>query len=128
MRYRKWDANGDMVFGHNSNDFLVNTPQTVAQAVVSRLRLQQFNNVGEWFIDTSDGTPWDTEVLGTGTAGTRDLTIQDRVLGTPNVSGITAYSSSLNPIARVFSVVMTLNTAYGQTVQTATFSTTPGGS
>ncbi len=49
MRYRAWDANGDYTFGQGSKNFLVNSPQCVAQAVVSRLRLQ----LGEWFIDTS---------------------------------------------------------------------------
>jgi hypothetical protein len=54
MRYRKLDANGDYTFGGGSNDFLVNTPETVAQAVMTRLNLLQ----GEWFLDTTAGMPW----------------------------------------------------------------------
>lgn len=111
MRYRKLDANGDYTFGNQQADFYKDNPDAVAQAVMTRLRL----NKGEWFIDTVDGTPWNTEVLGERTASTRDAAIKKRILGTPGVSQIDSYDSSINPETRRFTVTATITTAYGQT-------------
>lgn len=111
MRYRAWDANGDYTFGRGGDNFLVNSPQCVAQAIESRYRLQ----LGEWFVDTSDGTPWMTQVLGAGTAGTRDLVLQSRALGTMNVTSITNYQSSFVHGTRVFTASLIAQTAFGAT-------------
>lgn len=115
MRYRKLNATGDYTLG-SGQDFHVNSPEAVAQAVRTRLEL----NLSEWFADTSDGMPWDTEVLGKYTALTRDAVIKDRILGTPGVTEITEYSSTFDGNTRRFSVTATISTAYG----TATVDTT----
>ncbi|CAN0620561.1 conserved protein of unknown function [Burkholderia multivorans] len=115
MRYRKLDADGDYVLGGGANDFLVNTPETVAQAVLTRLRLLR----GEWFLDTTAGMPWSTEVLGKGTSSTYDAAIRECILGTTGVTEITSYSSTRDPDTRALSVTVTINTIYGTTtVQT----------
>lgn len=111
MRYRKLDANGDYSFGNQQADFYRNTPEAVGQAVLTRLRL----NKGEWFIDTADGMPWMSEVLGERTVATRDAAIKKRILGTTGVTQIDTYSSSFNAETRRFSVSATISTAYGQT-------------
>ncbi|WP_334037473.1 hypothetical protein [Burkholderia gladioli] len=111
MRYRKQDANGDYVFGGSANDFLVNSPDAVAQAVLTRLRLLQ----GEWFLDTTVGMPWATQVLGKNTQGTADAAIRTCILGTSGVTEITAYSSSIDSSTRKLSVTVTINTLYGAT-------------
>ena len=108
MRYRKLDANGDYVLG--SNAFLVNSPETVAQAVRTRLDLW----LSEWFVDTKDGTPWNERVLGKRLPGKNpDTAIKQRILGTPGVKQITGYSSSFDGDTRKFSVAATLDTIYG---------------
>ncbi|WP_175984549.1 hypothetical protein [Burkholderia stabilis] len=115
MRYRKQDADGDYVFGGGDADFLVNTPETVAQAVLTRLRLLR----GEWFLDTTVGMPWATDVLGKYTNGTYDAAIRQCILGTQGVTEITSYSSSVDPETRALTVSATINTIYGTaTVQT----------
>jgi hypothetical protein len=110
MRYRKLTPGGDMVFGHQQADFWRDVPDAVAQAAWTRLQLY----LGDWFLNLSDGTPWRTQVLGKYTGSVRDAAIQNRVLGTANLTGIVAYSSQFNPNTREFDVQMTVDTVYGQ--------------
>lgn len=116
MRYRTLDANGDYTFGQNAANFLVDSPAAVAQAIQTRLKLLQ----GEWFLDQTAGTPYDTEILGAGTQSTRDLAIQTVILETQGVTEIVDYASYLNLSTREFTVAVTVNTIYGQTTITAT--------
>lgn len=113
MRIRKYDSSGDVQFGQSINSYDINSPNAVANAVASRLNLW----LGEWFLDTSDGTAWKTRVLGKYTASIRDDVIRARVLSTPGVLSISKYSSSSNNSLRAFSVNMTIDTIYsGQAV------------
>lgn len=111
MRYRALDANGDSTFCSGFTQFLVNNAAAVAQAVLTRLGLE----TGEWFLDTSEGTPYSTEILGTGTQTLYDLAIQDRILGTEGVVSIVNYSSSFNGNTRALTVAAQINTIYGAT-------------
>ncbi|KWE70566.1 hypothetical protein WL77_12250 [Burkholderia ubonensis] len=116
MRYRRLDPGGDYTFGGGAADFLANTPETVAQAVLTRLRLLR----GEWFLDTTAGMPWATDVLGKYTSGTYDAAIRQCILGTQGVTEIASYSSSVEPETRKLSVTATINTIYGTTTVQAT--------
>lgn len=109
MKYRILSTSNDYVFGQGSAQFLQDTPLTVAQAVKTRLWL----SVGEWFLDTLEGTPYLGEILGHGNLATYDQAIQERILGTQGVVSIDAYSSSLED--RNLTVQATITTIYGQT-------------
>lgn len=122
MRYRALDADGDFTFGRSEANFLINSPAAVAQSVLTRLRLWQ----GEWFLDTTEGTPWSQQILGRNTQAIYDLAIRTRVLDTDGVTSIADYSSSLDAAARKLTVTMKINTAFGETSLTATL--TPSGS
>ncbi|MDI2595032.1 hypothetical protein POF45_26945 [Pseudomonas sp. 681] len=111
MRYRKLDANGDYTFGNQQADFLIDSPEAVAQAVGTRLKLDQ----GEWFLDKTEGMPWSTEVLGERTAATRDSAVQKRILGTQGMVQIDNYDSNFDPDTRRFTPTAEVTTAYGQT-------------
>ena len=113
MRYRALDANGDYSVGTKAQ-FLINTPQAVAQAVSTRLRL----TAGEWFLDTREGLDWG-KILGVRTQGTRDLEVQQRILNTPGVTSITSYASDLT--GRAFTVTATIQTLYGAVQFTGTY-------
>ncbi|MGS1033105.1 hypothetical protein [Burkholderia glumae] len=89
----------------------MNSPDAVAQAVLTRLRLLQ----GEWFLDTTVGMPWATQVLSKNTQGTADATIRSCILGTTGVTEITDYASSFDSIKRKLTVTATINTLYGST-------------
>jgi hypothetical protein len=108
------DANGDMTFGSSQQNFLVNSPEAVGQLVLTRLKLIQ----GEWFLDTTAGVPWKTQILGRNTGSTYDQAIKACILGTPGVTSIASYSSSL--VNRKLTVTATINTAYGLTTITTT--------
>lgn len=109
MRYRKLDPAGDYTLGSGA-DFLVNSPEAVAQAVKTRLALWK----GEWFINTADGTPYMGDILGKRYQRQNpDSVIKQRILGTPGVTEITSYSSAFDGSTRTFTVAATINTDYG---------------
>lgn len=110
MRVRRM-VGGDMTFGKSSANFLVNSPDAVAQVIGSRLGLW----VGEWFLDTSAGTPWMQQVIGFGTQPLYDQAIRERILGSPGVLSLTQYSSQFTASARSLAVTATVSTLYGST-------------
>lgn len=116
MKYRKLDKNGDFSFGHNSSDFLVNTPEAVAQAVKTRLLLIE----GEWFLDITEGTPYYTDILGMNTIKKYDLAIQDVILETQGVISLLKYDSFLNSMTRALTIDAIINTVYGSTTLVTT--------
>jgi hypothetical protein len=121
MRYRKLDSNGDMTFGHGAADFWKDQVEAVGQAVKTRLLLFS----GEWYLDTTAGTPWggfplndlvvqQGRILAEHTQLSRDAAIRDRIATTEGVIGMPVYGSSFNPNTRTFSVNATIDTIYGQ--------------
>lgn len=108
MRYRKLDANGDYTLGTGA-DFYRDQPEAVAQAVGTRLKLW----TGEWFLDKTEGTPYN-QILGKSDPLTRDALLKERILGTAGMQAIDDYSSDFNGDARRFTVSATIDTIYGQ--------------
>lgn len=118
MLYRILDANNDYSFGNSLLNFYKDNPQAVAQAVETRLLLW----LGEWYLNTDDGTPYVQGVLGKHPQSTIDATIQDRVIQTENVTGISNYVSSIDPNTRALSISFDIDTAFGPTsVQIANY-------
>jgi hypothetical protein len=115
LSVRALSPTGDYTFMSTASQFLVNTPTAVGQLVQTRLQLWQ----GEWFLDNSVGVPYKTQVLGKNTAGTADAAIQNTILTSPGVTGISSYSSTLNP-QRQYDVTCTVNTVYGPATITTT--------
>lgn len=111
MRYRKLTDDGDYTIG-SGQDFHVNSPEAVGQAVLTRLRLWR----GEWFVDITDGTPWNEQILGKRQRGRNyDAVIKQRILGTEGVTEITQYTSTYDGETRNVSINATINTVYGIT-------------
>lgn len=110
MRYRKLDSNGDYTFGQGSANFFVDNREAVAQAVLTSLLLFQ----GTWFLDTTVGIPWLTQVVGYNTQGLYDTAIKSLILGVTGVTGISSYSSSLNTSNRKLNVSVVIDTLFGQ--------------
>lgn len=111
MRYRKLDANGDYVFGNGQADFFKDSPIGVAQAVMTRLMLWR----GEWFLDSAEGTPYLQGVIGKHSEETRNTVIRTRILNTEGVKSILSYSSNINPDTRKLSLLVSIDTIFGDT-------------
>lgn len=109
LEYRRLDENGDYVFGQGKGNFYSNIPEAVAQAVKTRLDLIE----GEWFLDTSEGTPYESQILGAGKINTYDQAIQVRILGTPGVTKLLQYSSQIDSTTRKLSVNCEIDTVFG---------------
>lgn len=114
MRTRKMDESGDYVFGNGRDDYLVDSPEAVAQRVMTRLALP----TGSWFTDLEDGTPYSTQILGERTRPLYDIAIRKRILGTNGVLSIVNYSSEFEPDKRRLSVNAIIQTIYGQATVT----------
>lgn len=108
MRYRKLDSNGDFTFGKQLGNFYIDVPNTVAQAVQTRLGLI----LGEWFLDITAGVPYEQFVFGKGTLLTFDDIIKTTILDTQGVTGIIAYASGVDSKRRAV-VSCTIDTVYG---------------
>lgn len=109
MRYRTQSPSGDYVFGQGAAQFLVDSPDAVAQAVATRLQLA----TGDWFLDVTDGTPYASDVLGAGTSTRYDQAIRARILDTPGVVALTDYASTLDRSTRQLTIAATVATIYG---------------
>ncbi|MBJ3816655.1 hypothetical protein F9C28_17485 [Shimwellia pseudoproteus] len=111
MRYRREDDEGDYTFGQGDDTWLTNSPEAVAQAIKTRFMLWY----GQWFLDTTEGTPWVQSVLGKQRPEEYRLAIRQRILETPGVNSIIAFDSSVNTSTRRVTFTATIDTIYGTT-------------
>ena len=115
FRVRALSPTGDMTFGQGGQNFLVDSPAAVGQAVGTRLKLWE----GEWFLDLTEGTPYWQQILAHKNIGLATAVIRDRILGTPFTTGIENFSVSFNDVVhgqtpRGFQVTGIVLTAFGQ--------------
>jgi hypothetical protein len=111
MRVRKLTSDNDFSFGNSALDYYFNVPEAVGQNVETGLMLW----LGEWFLDTSLGTPYIQGVLGKHTQAVADGTIQNQVSNTTGVVDISSYSSQFNSENRSMSIQLSIDTIYGPT-------------
>ncbi|MEI9625786.1 hypothetical protein [Phytobacter diazotrophicus] len=115
MRYRREDDNGDYTFGQGDDTWLINSPEAVAQAIKTRFELWY----GQWFLDTTEGTPWIQSVLGKQRPEVYNLAIRQRILETAGVNSITAFDTTVNTSTRRVLFTATVETLYGTTTVTS---------
>lgn len=100
------------MFGNGEIDFLINSPESVAQVVETYLRLW----LGEWYLNVNDGTPWLEGVFGYNSQEEADQTLISTILGIQGVQNLSNWQSTVNPVDRSYvSVSATLDTIYGKT-------------
>ena len=115
MRYRREDDEGDYTFGRGDDTWLIHSPEAVAQAIKTRFELWY----GQWFLDTTEGTPWIQSVLGKQRPEVYNLAIRQRILETKGVSSITAFDTTVNTSTRRVLFTATVETLYGTTTVTS---------
>lgn len=109
MRYRREDADGDYTFGSGDDAWLINSPEAVAQAVKTRFALWR----GQWFLDTSEGTPWGQSVLGRQSPESYNLAIRQRILETRGVKSLLSFDTTVDTTTRRVRFVAEIDTIYG---------------
>lgn len=115
MRYRREDDDGDYTFGQGDDTWLVNSPEAVAQAIKTRFLLWY----GQWFLDTTAGTPWIQSVLGKHSPDIYTMAIRQRILETSGVNSITDFNTTVNGTTRRVTFTATVDTIYGSTTVTS---------
>jgi hypothetical protein len=90
MRYRQLSPTGDYTFGNGQNNFYIDSPTAVAQAVLTTLKLIY----GEWYLNTTEGVPYFTGILGYENQITADATIQNQILNVQAIISATTIPSS----------------------------------
>lgn len=96
----------------------------IKQDILQRLRFGQ----GEWFLDNTQGFPWFQQAFTKGAdLGKIDALIQNTILGTPGVTSLQDYSSSVNSAARLFTITFQAVTTNGLVSYTGPISPTSGG-
>ncbi len=115
MRYRREDDDGDYTFGQGDNTFLINSPECVGQAVYTRFQLWQ----GQWFLDTTEGTPYLQSILGKQRPEVYSLAVRNRISGTQGVNAIRSFDSNNDGRTRRVTFTATIDTLYGTTTVTS---------
>lgn len=110
FRYRRLDRELDMTFGRGGLDYIVDTPEAVAQSIYTRLCLWQ----EEWFLDITEGTPWMQQILAHPPDTHADAAIRARIVGTPFVVRLYDYASFYDPTMRTFTISCKVITAFGE--------------
>lgn len=115
MRYRREDDDGDYTFGRGDDTWLINSPEAVAQAIKTRFLLWY----GQWFLDTTAGTPWIQSVLGKQKPEIYNMAIRQRILDTQGVDSISEFNTTVDSATRRVIFTATVNTIYGTTTVTS---------
>jgi hypothetical protein len=123
MRYRALDNNGDYTFGQREQNFYVNSPAAVGQAVLTGLQLF----LGEYFADITLGVDYLGSVVGKQNGSLYDQVVQSQIQSTQGVNGIVNYASSVDSEGRLLGIDASIGTVYGVAVVSAAVSTTGGG-
>lgn len=109
---RKLDVNYDPLFGNGAANFISDI-DAVTQIIGTRLRLFS----AEWWESITDGTPIFQSILGVGGSGKQPeavaLILQQRILGSPYVTGISNLQSSYDAASRKFLFSCNVQTRFG---------------
>lgn len=107
FRYRVLDRDGDMTWGSGRDNYYIDVPAAVAQAIKTRLGLW----TGEWFLNTNEGTDWMQVVGQIGAYNVRDTVVRSRILQTPYVQSMYDWASEV--FNRRYSASGKIVTAFG---------------
>lgn len=116
MKVRRLSTDNDMTFGNGGLNFIGDSAEAVAQNIYTRLKLW----LGEWFLDTNDGTDWLGKCLGKNTLDSAVAEIRRVILNTDGVEGIVDLTVSNDTASRQVKIQATVKTPYGETLVSLT--------
>jgi len=112
MRVRQLSPTGDFTFGSGQLNYLINSPEAVAQVVQTSLLLF----LGEWYLDLTAGVPYPEDIIGKHSQALADATLIAYISQIQGVTNIEGFQTVLDPDTRAYrSISGTLNTIYGIT-------------
>lgn len=107
MTVRALDDSGDIT---TRGQQFISGREEIAQTVLTRLRLY----LGEYFRDTTDGTPWYEQILGKfQNLSTAEAALRARITNTPGVIRLTRFSADFDISNRTYTVTAGILTEFG---------------
>ena len=107
MTVRRLDENGDIA---TSGQQFITGVDEIAQTIRTRVKLF----LGEYFRDTTEGTPWFQQILSKSIAmETKESILRTRIARTDGVVRITSFDTDFEQSTRVWSVTAGVLTTYG---------------
>ena len=105
----------DLALDSDGNIDMVHNAEAVGQHVRQRLMTHQ----SEWFLDTSAGVPWLSEIMGRQyNPALAEAVVKAETMGTHGVTGIDDFSVSFVRTTRDLQIrSMSVTTAYDETVR-----------
>lgn len=105
------NGEGDIQLDHTTNNLKVATDHEEIRQIILR-NLETFE--GEWFLDTSLGVPWLTEILSKQVSIAKvDSLILDVIVNSAGVLSVISYDSEFDKVTRSMSVTFTAQTVAG---------------
>lgn len=107
ITYRELGPNNDPIWPSFLSDIYA-----VAQAIKTKLLLFE----GEWWESITEGTPWWQSILGVSGGNNVDaisLLLQQRILQTPYVTGLSSIEASYDPATRSYTFIAVAQTQFG---------------
>ncbi len=96
--------------------------------IIQRVKIALWHHLGEFFLNTADGTPWHEEILGRrSNAGVASSIIRSRILSVDGVTGIRDFKVSFDSFTREYTVISDINvrTQAGVTTVNLNFALSP---
>lgn len=93
--------NSDIV---TSGDQFITGKNATAQMILHRLRLF----LGEYFLDSTAGTPWFQSILGKNLQSVAEVNIKRQILSSTNVVSLTEFKFSIDAKTRVITISATV--------------------
>ena len=107
MTVRALDSNGDIV---TSGVQFITEQAEIGQTIYTRLRLF----LGEYFRDTTDGTPWFEQILGKAVnMSAREAVLRKRIANTSGVIRLISFSADFDRDSMTYTVSASVLTQYG---------------
>jgi len=103
---------GNLTIDASGNLEVATDLEGLRQKLIQKLRFFR----GEWFLDVIDGTPYFQEILTKPiNMGLVTSILNNRIMSEPEVTGLGAVDSNLDPITRRFTYKANVITIFGET-------------